>query len=121
MATTQHNVDVLDLRRRIDAIRTDLHRVAMLVIGPPVNSKPVGAESLRTKTTAELIAIKRQREFTTDERAVLFGDPSASTERAMRNRDDELVRRLDAGEPLTAADRKDARRIKRSRVASEGK
>jgi hypothetical protein len=63
------------------------------------------------KTTAEWQAIKRQRPFTREERQTLFGDPSLNRNDEHEN---ELVRRLDAGLPLSKGDTIRARRIKRN-------
>lgn len=70
-------------------------------------------------TTSELQAIRRTREFTYQERAVLHGDTSAEYQSRGDSYNSELVRRLDAGEYLTKADAKRARAIKRGDFGRE--
>lgn len=70
-------------------------------------------EDFAKLTDAERLQIRKVREFTPEEKAHQFGDANHSSIAARDNRAEELVRRLDAGEPLSKADRKEARRIKR--------
>jgi hypothetical protein len=66
------------------------------------------------KGTAELLNIRNTRGFTVEEKAELRGNwPRTSAQDTAY--ESELVRRLDAGEPLSKADMKTARRIKRAK------
>jgi hypothetical protein len=65
------------------------------------------------KTTAEWLAIKASRQFTDEERRQLFGDVDRDQRAISADYEADLVRRLDAGLPLSKDAAKRARRLKR--------
>ena len=70
------------------------------------------------QTVEELSALKKSgREWTRFERAILHGDTSDEYANRHIHANDDLIARLDAGEALSTADAKRARRIKRDRAA----
>jgi|GEM_PF-6269601 len=59
-------------------------------------------------------AVRAGRKLTTEERRIRFG--GAPHPRARQDAyEAEILRRFDAGEPMTRADKREARRIKRGR------